>query len=281
MKGPKSGPLDPGSRVDPGRETSNRTDLGLPGLRRGIYLLPSLFTMGNILLGFYAVVQGLRGNFDTAALAILGAGIVDALDGRIARLTGTESDFGKEFDSLADILTFGFVPALLAYCWGLDDLGRIGWLIPLFFVVCGATRLARFNVQSHREDPRNFVGLPIPAAAGTIASILYFAPDPNWKAWLAIGLMVTLICLGFLMVSTFRYASFKKMDLRRRRSYRLAIPLAATLILVAYHPPTFLMSVAILYTLSGPFGFLLRAIRHDQRQTSESPSAANEGDEPS
>lgn len=242
--------------------------------------------MGNIMLGFYAVVQGLRGNFHTAALAILGAGIVDALDGRIARLTGTESEFGKEFDSLADILTFGFVPALLAYCWGLEDLGRIGWLIPLFFVVCGATRLARFNVQTHRDGDRDFVGLPIPAAAGTIATLLYFAPDPDWKSWLAVGLMVALICLGFLMVSTFRYASFKNFDLRRRRSYRLAIPLAAILILMAYNPPTFLMSVAILYTLSGPFGFALRAIRRDQRQTSRSPasdsaSASNESDETS
>ena len=240
------------------------------GKRRGIYLLPSLFTMGNIFLGFYAIVQGLRGNFEMAAFAIFASGIMDALDGRIARLTGTESEFGKEFDSLADILTFGFVPALLAYLWGLDDLGRIGWLIPIFYVVCGATRLARFNVQSTREDPRHFVGLPIPAAAGTVATLLYFVPDPGWKTWLAVGLMIALICLGFLMVSTFRYASFKKVDLKERQSYRLALPLAALLVLVAYNPPVFLMSAAIIYTLSGPTGYLIRLVRRSPKTTRDS-----------
>ncbi len=232
--------------------------------------------MFNIFLGFFAVVQGLRGNFASAALAILAAGIMDALDGRIARLTHTESEFGKEFDSLADILTFGFVPALLAYLWGLEPFGRIGWLIPLFFVVCGATRLARFNVQAATAPSRDFVGLPIPAAAGTVATLLYFAPDPEWKTWLAVGLLMTLVILGLLMVSTFRYPSFKKLDLGRRQSYRLAIPLAAVLILIAYQPPTVLMSMAILYTLYGPIAFLVRGLGREARDPEAAPEPPKE-----
>ena len=122
-------------------------------LRRGAYLLPSLFTVGTIVLGFYAVIRGLRGDFASAALMIILAGVLDNLDGRIARLTNTDSDFGREFDSLADVLTFGAAPALLAHLWGFRELGRVGWLLPLFFLVCATTRLARFNVQTKDHGP--------------------------------------------------------------------------------------------------------------------------------
>ncbi|HBL32025.1 MAG TPA: CDP-diacylglycerol--serine O-phosphatidyltransferase, partial [Acidobacteria bacterium] len=146
-------------------------------LRRGAYLLPSLFTICNMLLGFYAIILGLRQDFRMAALLVFIAAIVDTLDGRIARMTGTESDFGREYDSLADVITFGATPALLTYLWGLRLFDRDAWLIPLFYMVCAATRLARFNVQTKVVDYRFFVGLPVPAAAGTICSILFFAPD--------------------------------------------------------------------------------------------------------
>src|SRR5690349_12758670 len=139
------------------------------GIRRGAYLLPSLFTIGNMLLGFYAVVCGLNDRaFGKGALLVFFAAILDSLDGRLARMTGTESDFGKEYDSLADVITFGAAPALLTYLWGIRDLAREAWLIPVFFMVCTATRLARFNVQTRVVDSRYFVGLPTPAAAGTI-----------------------------------------------------------------------------------------------------------------
>ena len=141
-----------------------------------MYLLPSLFTFGNIILGFYACVRGLRGDFQTAAILIVVAGFLDTFDGRIARMTKTESDFGKEFDSLADIVTFGVAPAFLAHIWGLHHYGRIGWLIPVFYLLCAATRLARFNVQSRSVDSRFFVGLPTPPAAAAAASIFYFLP---------------------------------------------------------------------------------------------------------
>jgi CDP-diacylglycerol--serine O-phosphatidyltransferase len=240
------------------------TDMGAPGptgrrLRRGAYLLPSLFTIGNMLLGFYAVVRGYRGDFQVAAILIFIAAVLDTLDGRIARMTGTESAFGREYDSLADVVTFGAVPALLAFFWGLVDLGRVGWLAPTFFMVCCATRLARFNVLATQPptEHRDFVGLPAPAAAGAIASLLFFAPDHDWRPWAAAGLTAALLAIGALMVSTFRYKSFKKLDLRKRWSYRAALPLAAILLVVALHPPAVFLVASGLYALSGPAGWLL------------------------
>jgi CDP-diacylglycerol--serine O-phosphatidyltransferase len=250
-------------------------------LRRGAYLLPSAFTIGNMLLGFYAVVLGLRGAFNggssgafqTAALLIFIAGVLDSLDGRIARLTGTDSDFGREYDSLADLLTFGAAPALLAYAWALHGLGRVGWLVPLFYVVCCATRLARFNVQVRVVDSRNFVGLPAPAAAGSICSLLFFAPDPDWRPWLQ-GLMVfSLITIGVLMVSTFRYASFKRFDLRRRWSYRALLVIAAVILVAAIYPPAFFLAVAMVYTTSGPLAWLWGRLRSRGGGATTNPGA--------
>ena len=228
---------------------------------RRAYLLPSAFTIGNILLGFYAIVRGYRGDFQAASLLIFTAAVLDALDGRIARMTGTDSDFGREYDSLADVLTFGAAPALLAYLWGLEDYGRIGWLIPLYYLVCTATRLARFNVQTRVVDSRYFVGLPSPAAAGGLASILFFAPDVTWKAWSASLLLLALVCLGTLEVSTFRYRSPKQLDLRRPLSYRVVLPIAAVLLVVAYHPPAVFLAMAVIYSLSGPVAWLIGRLR--------------------
>ena len=226
-------------------------------LRRGTYLLPSLFTIGNIILGYYAIIRGLRGDFAAAALLIFVAGIIDGLDGRIARLTNTESDFGREFDSLADVLTFGAAPALLAYVWGLQEMGRLGWIVPLFYLVCTSTRLARFNVQTRVADKRFFVGLPAPAAACAVGSFLYFAPGAEWGLWTRVVLMLAFAGLAVLMISTFRYPSFKQIDLKRRWSYRTALPLALILLVVAYHPPGFFLTVALVYTLSAPLAWCL------------------------
>jgi CDP-diacylglycerol--serine O-phosphatidyltransferase len=231
-------------------------------LRRGIYLLPSLFTTGNIFLGFWAIIRGLRGDFGPAAMAIFAAGFLDAIDGRIARMTGTESDFGKELDSLADVLTFGMAPALLAFLWGLHEFPRVGWLVPLFFVVCGATRLARFNVQTKVVDSRFFAGLPIPAAAGTVVTTLFFDPDRDWRTWMSGFLLVLMACVAFLMVSTFRYRSFKKVDLRRRKSYRfVALFPALVLILVAWKPQIVLFTLALAYAASGPLEWAIGRLR--------------------
>ncbi|HYG62680.1 MAG TPA: CDP-diacylglycerol--serine O-phosphatidyltransferase [Thermoanaerobaculia bacterium] len=242
-------------------------------VRRGAYMLPSLFTIGNILLGFYAVVLGLRATgavpgallphdvFGTAALLVFGAAILDSLDGRIARMTGTESDFGKEYDSLADVFTFGAVPALLTYLWGLSELGRAGWLVPFFFLVCTATRLARFNVQTKVVDARYFVGLPTPAAAGTVCSILFFAPYAEWRSWMLVFTLIAMALIGALMVSTIRYHSFKKLDLRKRWSYRVFVIIAAVILVIVFEPRATFLAIAVTYTLSGPAGYLWGRLR--------------------
>ncbi len=233
-------------------------------LRRGAYLLPSLFTTGSIILGFAAVVRGLGGDFHTAAVLIIIAGFLDGLDGRLARLIHTESDFGKEFDSLADVLTFGSAPALLLYLWGLRDLGRIGWLVPLFFLLCATVRLARFNVQTKVVDSRSFVGLPTPAAAGTIIALLLLiseeVPQPPPR-WLAVAMLLALAIVGALMVSTFRYPSGKKIDLRQRVSYRFALVLAAGILVLVSRPSAFFVAAGVLYTASGPWAWLAGRLR--------------------
>jgi len=274
----------------------------LPPVRRGAYLLPSLFTIGNILLGFYAIVLGMRSaglippdprfaephtGFAVAALLVFSAGILDGLDGRIARLIGTESDFGKEYDSLADVFTFGVAPALLTYLWGLYEWGRVGWLVPFFYLVCTATRLARFNVQTRIVDPRYFVGLPTPAAAGTVCAILFFAPDSSWsrswreselRTWAQLLVLIAMMLIGALMVSTFRYSSFKKLDLKRRWSYRAFVPIAAVVLLIAIKPRAAFLVMATFYTLSGPVGYLWGRLRQrtgqPRAEVSPAPPAA-------
>lgn len=256
-------PSQPSTPQPPGRSTR---------LRRGVYLLPSVFTIGNMLIGFYAVVLGFRGYlegpdglFARAALLIFVAAILDGLDGRIARMVGTESDFGKEYDSLADAVTFGVAPAFLTYFWGLVELGRVGWLVPLFFMVCCITRLARFNVQVKVVDHRYFVGLPSPAAACAVCSILFFTPDREWRPYSVALVLVSLVVLGLLMVSTFRFKSFKQIDLKRRWSYRALIPVAAVILVTAIYPRAFFVAIAVLYTLSGPTAYLWGRLRRSGR----------------
>jgi CDP-diacylglycerol---serine O-phosphatidyltransferase len=229
--------------------------------RRGAFLLPSCFTVGNIFLGFYAVVLSLRHRFELAGALIIAAAVLDFLDGKIARMTGTESDFGREFDSIADALTFGMAPALAAWAWGLRVYPRAGWLVPLFYTVCAAIRLARFNVQTAHVDGRSFIGLPSPAAAGTIASFLLVGVEPDWKPWFVRAMALLLIGLGLLMVSTFRFWSMKKLDFRSPRSYRAALPIAAVIVVLALWPELFFPGVAVVYAASGPLGWLMSRVR--------------------
>ncbi len=236
-------------------------------LRRGVFLLPSLLTSGNLLLGFYAIVLSYRGRFSDAALLIFLAAIIDTLDGRIARMTGTDSEFGREYDSLADLLTFGVAPPLMAFFWGLEHYPRLGWMIPACYTVCTATRLARFNIQTSVIDSRFFVGMPAPAAACALCSVLYTMPDhqafgATWQPVLEGAMMASFILLGTLMISTFRYRSFKRLDLRQRWSYRVLLPICAFLLLIALRPDLFFLIVGVLYTASAPLGWLTGRIRH-------------------
>lgn len=248
-------------------------------MRRGAYLLPSLFTMGNILLGFYAVIWAMNPAHDLyrSAWMIILAGVLDGLDGRIARLTNTESDFGKELDSLADVLTFGAAPAYLAYIWGLREFDRLGWLVPLLYLICTATRLARFNVQTKTVDSRSFVGLPSPAAAGAIAGILLWMPALEESASpqvLRFGMLVAMALIGLLMISTFRYPSGKKFDLRQRFSYRMVLIAGILLLVLVYHPRAFFLAVAALYTPVGPLSWLIGKLRRRPGTPAGEPPAA-------
>jgi CDP-diacylglycerol--serine O-phosphatidyltransferase len=223
--------------------------------RRGIYLLPTLFTVGNIFCGYWSLIHTYRGALELGAVLIIIAAVLDGLDGRIARLTGTTSDFGVEFDSLADMVSFGVAPALLAYKWALEPLGRTGWLVAFLFVVCAATRLARFNLQVSTADRRFFVGLPTPSAAGALACVVFAAPAPQETRWLSVPVIVLICALGLLMVSRLRYYAFKDFDLRNRRSYIHVLPLAGVLVAVAVYPKGTLLLVASAYLLSAPTSY--------------------------
>ncbi|HKQ59989.1 MAG TPA: CDP-diacylglycerol--serine O-phosphatidyltransferase [Candidatus Polarisedimenticolaceae bacterium] len=229
-------------------------------LRRGIYLLPTLFTVGNLFCGFWSLVLVSRERIYWAAAMIVFAALLDGLDGRMARMTGTTSEFGVQFDSLADAVSFGVAPALLAYRWGLIPLGRLGWLLAFLFCVCAAMRLARFNIQAGR-DRRFFVGLPAPMAALVLASGALVRPELPTGIPATVLLGLTTACLALLMVSRIRYRSFKELDLRRRRSYVWVLPLAALLIAFVLHPLVWMLAAIGGYLISGPAFYLGGLVR--------------------
>jgi CDP-diacylglycerol--serine O-phosphatidyltransferase len=250
-------------------------------LRRGIAILPSLFTVGNMFLGYYAIILGFKHQFDLAVTLIILAGVLDSLDGRIARMTGTSSEFGKELDSLSDFLSFGLAPALVLYHWGFKDLGKTGWLFAFLLPVAGSMRLARFNVQAQVVDKRYFVGLPIPAAAAAAILPLYYLPQGLPEAFKA-GALVYVVVLSWLMVSRVRYRSFKDLDLREQRSSMVIFLIALILIMVALNPPAVLLAMAVTYASSGPLGWLFGRMGRKREKAgavvSESPEL--EFDEP-
>ncbi|PYR28746.1 MAG: CDP-diacylglycerol--serine O-phosphatidyltransferase [Acidobacteria bacterium] len=193
-----------------------------------MYLLPSLFTLGNMFCGYACVVYAMRGEFETAAPFIGFAIVLDMLDGRIARLTGTASDFGVQFDSLADVISFGIAPAILSFSWGLQPLGRLGWAAGFLFVTAAAMRLARFNLQAAGGgDKRYFVGMPSPAAAAVPAATVYAYPWAFYDYREALPVLAMVLVPAMLMVSTIRFRSFKTIDLQARRPYRVLLLIAA------------------------------------------------------
>jgi CDP-diacylglycerol--serine O-phosphatidyltransferase len=222
-----------------------------PRARRGIYLIPSSFTVANVFCGFYAIISSIRGEFAFAGALIGIAILLDTLDGRVARFANASSEFGKEFDSLADQVSFGVAPMVLAHGWGLHLWPRLGWLFGFLFVICGAMRLARFNIQQSSVDKRFFVGLPIPAAAGVVAAIVYRFPEPLASRGEALPLLGLVMVLSLLMVSKVRYYSFKDFDLRRRQPHLVILFLALLIVAVFTHPEVMLLSMASAYLLSG------------------------------
>ena len=247
--------------------------------RRGVYLLPSLLTMGNMFCGYACVVYAMRGAYETAAPFIGIAVVLDMLDGRIARLTGTTSAFGLEFDSLADIISFGMAPALLSFAWGLSSLGRLGWAAGFLFVAAAAMRLARFNVQSAGGgDKRYFVGMPSPAAAAIPAATVFAYPVGLYDYRAALPALAMVLVPAVLMVSTIRFRSFKTLDSQKRRPYTVLLFIAAGIILIATHPQVMLVVIAYGYLASAFIGLAIsRLKRRDGRAAVDvDPRAASD-----
>jgi CDP-diacylglycerol--serine O-phosphatidyltransferase len=239
------------------------TDRPRPRIRRGVALLPGLFTMGNMFCGYACIVYALRGDFETAAPFIGFAVVLDMLDGRIARMTGTASDFGVELDSLADVISFGVAPAILSFAWGLSPLGRLGTFSGFLFVSAAAMRLARFNIQSAGGgDKRYFVGMPSPAAAAIPAATVYAYPYGLHDYRAALPALAMVLVPALLMVSTIRFRSFKTIDLQSRRPYTVLLLIALGIMLIATHPKYVLVAMAYTYLASGFIGLLVTRIRH-------------------
>ncbi|EKE68251.1 CDP-diacylglycerol--serine O-phosphatidyltransferase [Gallaecimonas xiamenensis] len=219
---------------------------------KGIYLLPNLFTTGGLFSGFYAVIASMQGHFTAAAVAVFVAMVFDSLDGRIARMTNTQSAFGAEYDSMADMVSFGIAPALVSYNWALSGLGKVGWLAAFIYAVGAALRLARFNTQVGIADKRYFQGLASPAAAAIVVGLVWVGSDFD-IAGPTISWLVAIVTLlsGLLMVSNFRYPSFKDVDWRES-SFLAILIVIGVVVIVALQPALVLFTVFALYALSGP-----------------------------
>ena len=220
--------------------------------RRGIFLLPNLFTTAALFAGFYAIVQAMNGRFDQSAIAIFVAMVLDMLDGRVARLTKTQSAFGAEYDSLSDMVSFGAAPALIVYEWALRGMGKLGWFVAFLYVVGAALRLARFNTMLDVADKRYFQGLPSPAAAALVAGFVWIVDDngidPEGVRWIALGLT---LFAGLTMVSNFKFYSFKTINLRRSVPFAVVILLALIFAIATYQPAIVGFVGFVVYALSG------------------------------
>ncbi|OAI46647.1 CDP-diacylglycerol--serine O-phosphatidyltransferase [Gammaproteobacteria bacterium SCGC AG-212-F23] len=235
---------------------------------RGIFLLPNLLTTAALFSGFYSIVAAMKGIFDVAAMAVFVAMVADSLDGRVARLTNTQSAFGAEYDSLADMVNFGLAPALIIYSWSLSSLGKLGWLIAFLYTAATALRLARFNAQAQNEDKLYFQGLSCTAAAGVIAGMVWVGYKYEVTGiMIAIPVAALTLFIGALMVSTVRFNSFKQVDLKGRMPFWKAVAIVLLLAAVAMDPPQVLFAIFLSYAFSGPVLTLwtLRKMRRNKR----------------
>lgn len=220
-------------------------------LNQNIYVLPNLLTTGNLFFGFYAIVHSIKGEYMWAAYAIVAAAVFDLLDGRVARMTHSESEFGEQYDSLCDLISFGMAPALLLFQWSLSSFGRVGWLAAFFYVACAALRLARFNVSKAVVGKAYFQGLPSPMAAGIVASSVLAFRDLGWEANRSELLLGITFLLGFVMVTNFRYRSFKDLDLKRRLPFKYLVYGVFLVSIVAIRPEVMLFVVFLTYASLG------------------------------
>lgn len=243
-----------------------------PRRTRGIYLLPNLFTTAALFAGFYAVLAAMNNQFEKAAIAIFLAMILDGLDGRVARMTHTQTAFGAEYDSLSDMVAFGLAPSLVMYEWALSTLGRLGWLAAFIYTAGAALRLARFNSQLSTADKRFFTGLPSPSAAAIVAAFVWVAVDNELaSADLAWPAMILTAGAGLLMVSNVWYHSFKQIDFKGKVPFVVIVVVMLAFAVIVSEPPLVLFALFFIYTLSGPILGLKRLIDKRRRRTSASP----------
>jgi len=241
------------SRRERKKERKPRRKLQRDSVKKGIYILPNLFTSAGLFAGFYSIVQTMSGDFNRAAWAVVIAGLCDGADGRVARMTHTTSRFGVEYDSLADLIAFGLAPGLLAYQWALTGFGKWGWAVAFLYVICGALRLARYNIQIDNIESVTFNGLPIPVAAGMVVSsvLLYYRLDYT-GTFHNVASPIVVFILAFLMVSNVKFVSFKELNLRKRQPFIWLPVLIVLMVLVVTEPEIFLFCIATLYVAHGP-----------------------------
>ena len=221
--------------------------------RKGVYLLPNLFTTGALFSGFYAIVAAMNGLFEQSAIAVFVAMILDGLDGRVARMTNTQSEFGAQYDSLSDCISFGVAPALVSYSWSLSNLGKIGWMVAFVFAACAALRLARFNVQIDTADKRYFTGLPSPAAAAVVAGMVWFGTENGFDGSAVAGIAALITAFAaVMMVSNVKYNSFKELDFKGRVPFVAILVVVLVLAVVASYPAGMLLAIFLIYAISGP-----------------------------
>jgi CDP-diacylglycerol--serine O-phosphatidyltransferase len=231
-------------------------------LRKGVYILPNLFTTGSLFSGYYSIISAMNGHFERAAWFILIATVLDGLDGKVARMTNTTSRFGVEYDSLADLVAFGVAPGILMYSWALTTFGKLGWLAAFLYVVCGALRLARFNVQVETVESKQFVGLPIPSAAWMVAScVLLFYYLGGAGTIKQISVVVLIYSLAFLMVSNVKYCSFKDPELVKRQPFSFLVLAIFLIVVIVARPEIMLFVLALIYVVSGPVTSLIGLFR--------------------
>lgn len=240
---------------------------------RGIYLLPNLFTTAALFAGFYSIIAAVKGHFDVAAMAIFVAMVADTLDGRVARMTNTQTAFGAEYDSLSDMVAFGVAPSLLMYSWSLSQLGKLGWLAVFLYTAATALRLARFNTQANDQDKRYFQGIPCPAAAGVLAGFVWMAYSYDIIGGVMIGISAAIlsVCCAGLMVSTIRYHSFKKIDLKGKVPFIVMLVPILVLTAIALDPPEILFGTFFVYAISGPVMTLWQLRRLSRRVRKAKP----------
>ena len=269
-----------------GEESAAEEGVVVRKRRKGIYILPNLFTLAALFGGFYAIVMAMNGRFDMAAIGVFCAMVLDSLDGRVARMTNTQSAFGEQMDSLSDMVSFGAAPALIAYVWALSGLGRWGWIAAFVYCACAALRLARFNVNTGVVDKRYFQGLPSPAAAALVAGFIWLmteigvrGEDLEWLSWKQITWTMFVVTLysGLTMVTNVPFYSFKDVQMKKSVPFVVIVLIALVIAIINIHPPIVLFSVFVIYGLSGYAVYGWR--RAKGQQTSLISTSTDEPDE--